>query len=145
MGRYIKILLVIGFLGMFFKAKTSSEKKPESPLAIVVKLQSAEAFRDYSTAKKYLDVDKTYSKYAGVSKMSPEKVWRELVEFNYEMSRSMKGVINTYPYHHYHITEKNNQVNASVIFNPLTKGDRGMVYNLEFRKNQWIIIGLDSL
>lgn len=129
-------------MSVFSCNKTQEHK--ESPFIIVVKLLSAEQKLDYNEAQKYIDVDKVYSKYLGSK--DPEKEWKELLQFNYNLGKDPK-FSNSIDFYKYDITENITKEDATVV---LTEKDieapiKKIIYKLDFLQNQWIVTSIDYI
>lgn len=140
--KYYLILFTLGFT-IFSCSQKPEKNNPnmESPLATVVKLESAEAIRDYDAARKLIDVEKVYSKIARESNKTPESVWKEFVEFNSSIGNSSPKFTTSFPFHKYKITELNKKTCSEVKLTSLEDGQsiREIIYKLELKDGAWIV------
>ena len=127
-----------------FSMSCNNGNKANSPLAIVIKLQAAETMADFEEAKKYIDIDKVYSNHP--ASINPEEAWKESITFFYNLGKDKKFT-NVFKYYKYDIQETILKNNATVTFKALSRGDniKEIVYRLELRKNDWIVIGIDYI
>src|SRR5690349_4716975 len=86
----------------------------DAPLIAVIKLHSSESLADFEEAKKYIDVDKAYSKFANDS-LTAENAWRENVTFNQRLAQDQKFT-NVFKYFNYNISQIVEPSKAEVIF-----------------------------
>ncbi|HVY74264.1 MAG TPA: hypothetical protein VG890_05505 [Puia sp.] len=133
--KYIVLLMTATILVGSCQYKKTSSINP--PLATVVKVNAAEAFMDFEEAKKYQDINEIYSK---VDKQNPEKAWKEMVTFFYNLSKDKKFT-NQWKYYNYDITENINNKNAEVILKSKNKEAlfQTITYKLDLRQSVWII------
>lgn len=114
-----------------------------SPLITVINLQSAESTGDFESAKKFIDVDKVYSKQEESN--TPEESWKQMVSFFNKLGEGNKFT-SCFKYYKYNISEKIDKNNkAKVVFEALAKESqiRKITYNLTKRNNDWIVIRID--
>lgn len=117
----------------------------ESPLATVVKLETAESYKDYELAKKYIDVEKVYFDIAQKESKEPENIWKEMVEFNYSVGNSSNKFINSFPFHKYKIEEVINESVSKVTLTNTenTQNIKQIIYSLAIQNNKWKIISIE--
>ncbi len=117
----------------------------ESPLAIVIKLESSESFKDYETAKKFIDVEQVYSVIAKQENRKAEDVWKEFVEFNYSVGNSSNKFTSSFPFHKYKITEMVNVDRAEVKLEGTEEGQqiKEITYKLVLENEAWKVVSID--
>lgn len=135
--------LVIPWL-IFFGISCNTNKTMQaknSPLATVVKLQSAEFLMDYDEAKNYIDINSVYGGKSLSDSLSPEQAWIEMVSF---MANSTdKKFTRQFKYFDYDVIETINENKAEVFFKPKNSANKGITYKLELRKNNWVVYEID--
>ena len=109
----------------------------DSPLAVVVKLLSAEESADYESALRYLDVESAYGPLATGEK-SAEDVWRERVSFSYNLGTTKKFT-NQFRYHHYTIREWRTGRTTVISFDH-EDGKLKIVYRLRKDRAGWKVV-----
>lgn len=117
----------------------------ESPLAIVIKLETAESCKDYKTARNFIDVEQVYSTVAKQENKKAEDVWKEFVEFNYSIGNSSNKFTSTFPFHKYKIIET---INGDMSVVSLLGTDEGqkikeITYKLKVQNKSWKIVSID--
>ena len=137
---FLKTIFILAFL---ISACNTKMNQKESPLATVIKLQSAETFANLDEAKKYIDVEMVYLKDRPDS-ITAEKAWETYVMFGYNMAKDKKFT-NIFKYHNYNIKEEVAGDNATVLFESKDSESNisRIVYGLENRNNQWIVISIE--
>ena len=122
----------------------SKMSQMESPLAIVIKLISAESFADFDEAKKYIDLEKVYSNHTDTS--SAEQAWRSQVLFFYNIGKDKKFT-NHFRYYNYVITEEQKGENAEVTFESIhpEEGIYKIVYTLIRHDNTWEVVKIEYI
>jgi hypothetical protein len=115
----------------------------ESPLATVVKLISAESMGYIEVAKEYIDVKMVYSKHVNDS-IDYDKLFADQVKFMSSTTDSRK-MTNHFKYFNYEISETQEGETAEVKFESKDKKAslERIVYSLENRNNQWVVVGID--
>lgn len=76
----------------FVSCNNNKMPRMESPLAIVIKLISAESFADFDEARKYINLEKVYSNYTDT--LSAEQAWKNQVLFFYNLGKDKKFTNN---------------------------------------------------
>lgn len=116
----------------------------ESPLAIVIKLISAESLADFEEAKKYIDLEKVYSN--NIDTLTAEQAWENQVLFFYNIGKDKKFT-NTFKYYNYIIREEQKGGNAEVVFESIHPGDSisKIIYKLVQRDKTWQVVKIDYL
>lgn len=120
----------------------------DSPLAIVVKFESAQSFRDYETAKQFFNLESVYGKLAEKSNINVEEMWKQFVEFNYSMGNSSSKFTNCFPYHNYKIVVTENEKSSTIqlISKNIDSPIKEIKYTLNLiDNNKWIITQIDYL
>lgn len=124
-------------------------KKQESvnstPFAVVVKYISAENFVDTLEAKRYININKVYSKYIDKENPTANKVWRNQILFNQGLNNDKKFT-NHFKFSNYDFEEVIKDKNAKVIFVSKKKNAKikSIEYSLELTdKNQWSITDIE--
>jgi hypothetical protein len=136
----IFIILCLPFLGIGCANKKSMQTT-NSPLATVIKLQSAEFLMDYTEAKNYIDINSVYGGENLTDSLSPEQAWIDMVSF---MSNSTdKKFTRQFKYYDYDVIETVNSNKAEVFFKPKNNANKGITYKLELRKDVWIVYAID--
>jgi len=138
-----RIQLII--LSLFLLIACNTKPNMESPLVTVIKLNSAESLANFEEARKYLDVEKVYSKSAEGGK-SPEQAWKEYVQFNYNLGQDKKFT-NIFKYYDYEIKEELHQNKAEVTFEALSSKSKiqRIVYHLEMYDDRWKVVDKEYL
>jgi len=140
MGNKFLILLWLILVAISCNNKKNMQAQ-NSPLATVVKLQTAEFLMDYDEAKKYIDINSVYGRENLVDSLSPEQAWIEMVTF---MSNSTdKKFTRQFKYFDYDVIETMDGNKAEVFFKPKNIANKGITYKLELRKNNWIVYEID--
>jgi hypothetical protein len=125
---------------------TCETKMPqiESPLAIVTKLISAESLADFQEAKKYIDVEKVYSKYKDT--LSAEQAWKNEVLFFYNIGKDKKFT-NIFRYYDYIIKEEYEGENAKVVFESIhpEQSVSKIIYTLTRHDKTWEVVGIEYI
>ena len=111
-----------------------------SPLAVVIKLNAAEELRNFDEAKKYQNIQSIYGEIAKKESKDPEKLWHDMVDFFYNISRGSKFT-NLIVYYNYNIREVIDNNNAEVILIAKNSKDniKSINYTLKFEKDSWIV------
>lgn len=114
----------------------------ESPLSSVIKLISAESTGSIDEARKYIDIERVYSKYTNDT-LDVENIWKEQIEFKSSKDASSKFT-NHFKYYNYKIVEEINSSQAVVSFIAINKksNTREIIYSLEKRNNIWKVIDI---
>lgn len=117
----------------------------ESPLATVIKLESSESFKDYETARNFIDVEQVYSAIAKQENRTSEDIWKESVEFNYSIGSSSNKFTSTFPFHKYKIIETVNGDVSEVKLLGTEVGQRikEITYKLSVQKTSWKVVSID--
>lgn len=134
--------IVISMLIMFSCAENKSAIL-ETPFVTVVKLISAEQGLAFDEAIQYIDVIQVYSK---LGSENPEADWKELLKFQYNLSKDKKFT-NDFKYYDYDIEETVTDNNAVVCFKAkdVNSSIKKITYGLEQRQNKWVVIAIDYL
>lgn len=86
----------------------SIDKRKDSPLHVVIKLLSAESVGNFEEAKKYIDIEKVFSKDPSYNNRNADSIWSEYKEYIQSMGsltdRSGKFT-NCFLYYQYDISE----------------------------------------
>ncbi|MBP2832611.1 hypothetical protein J8281_10485 [Aquimarina sp. U1-2] len=132
--KYIIIMIAI-----ITSLACNKQKVKERPLTTVIKLQSAESILNFEEAKKYIDVKAVFEKYPGSK--NPEKEWKEMVSFFYNLGNNKKFT-SQFKYYNYNVTETISKQSANVIFTSINKEVKikKIFYSLEMREENWIVI-----
>jgi hypothetical protein len=119
-----------------------SNAQINSPLVTVIKLQSAETVADFKAAKNYIDINRVYSKYP--ESESPEKEWKSMVEFFYNLGQDNKFT-NSFKYYTYEIKEEidNNKATVSFLSKNPKSSIKKITYELELQEKKWLIVGIE--
>lgn len=117
----------------------------ESPLATVIKLESSESFKDYETARKFIDVEQVYSVVAKQENRTSEDVWKEFIEFNYSLGNSSNKFTSSFPFHKYKITEMISGDRAEVKLAGIESGQKikEITYKLALENKDWKVVSID--
>jgi len=142
----MKFYTILLTLALFI---ASCEKRQEAatmdcPLATIVKLESAEAYKDYNAAMNYIDIEKVYSAIAIKENKTSEQVWKEFLEFKYTVGKSNKFV-STFPLHKYKISKIIKENTAEVQFTGTEEGQRIKVitYRLTLENKSWKVVAIE--
>jgi hypothetical protein len=138
----------ISFLLLIVVISCNKKKVPiitqkESPLAIVVKLISAESMGYIEVAKAYIDVKSVYSNHVNDS-IDCDKLFAEHVEFM-SMTTDSKKMTNHFKYFNYVISESWNENSAIIKFeskDSVASLER-IIYSLEDRNNKWMVVSIE--
>jgi hypothetical protein len=116
----------------------------ESPLAIVIKLISAESLANFDEAKKYIDVEKVYSN--NIDTLSAEQAWKNQVLFFYNIGKDKKFT-NNFKYYNYIIKEEQKEGNAEVVFESVHPEESisKIIYTLTFHDKTWVVVRIDYI
>ena len=145
MGNQIEIRIYIYSLVflLFLSCSNHTGESNMSPLITVINLQSAESTGDFESAKKFIDVDKVYSKQEESN--TAEESWKQMVSFFNKLGEDNKFT-SCFKYYKYNISEKiDNNNKAKVVFEALSKESqiKKITYNLTKKNNDWIVIRID--
>lgn len=112
----------------------------DTPLMVVIKLQSAEAQLNFDIAKKYVNVEKVYNDFPG--ELDAEEKWKEIQKFYSTIGKSKKFT-NQIAYFKYRIDETIKNNTATVTFTALNEKAmvKEIVYTLE-REEKWMVVGI---
>lgn len=137
-----KLYVVCFFMLTLTNSCHKKNVSEETPFMSVVKLLSAEQDLKYDEAKNYIDVIQVYSKYS--QSQDPEKEWKDLMQFNYNLGEDPKFT-NSMRYYEYNIQEIVNGEKAKVILtNKNTSSSiKEIVYSLDYQNNKWVVIAID--
>jgi hypothetical protein len=115
----------------------------ESPLAIVVKLISAESMGYPEVAKRYIDVNQVYSKHVPDS-INYDTLFTEHVKIMSSTTNSNK-MSNHFKYFNYEIVETYEGGQAKVKFAARDNSAslERIIYSLEDRQGEWIVVDID--
>lgn len=138
MRRYIILIFLSALSACGKKVNVVSD----SPLVVVIKLQSAESLEDFSTASKYIDTKVAYSAFANDT-LSAEDAWRDIVRFNHALAQD-KRFTNDFKYYQFDISEEIRMPKAQVSFrsNDVKAKLMKLTYDLEFRDSVWIVVNV---
>jgi hypothetical protein len=138
------LLLQVGIIMLLTNCKINKYESINSPLATVIKLNAAESLMNFDEARKYQDVDKIYGKDTGGDKLSAEDVWKEKLEFFYNLGKDKKFT-NQWKYFDYDIVEKITNNTAEVILKSKDQEAnlQEIRYKLEMRQGSWIVVDID--
>jgi len=137
------LLLVILACG---KATVDNSLIMESPLSSVVKLISAESLGNIDEAKKYINIERVYSKHINDT-LNAESLWREQVKFKSTENNSSKFT-NQFKYYNYEISETiSSPMKAKVSFIPFNKDSstKEINYSLEKENDVWKVIDIEYI
>lgn len=137
MKKYLIIILLLTLI-------SCTKKNLNSPLATIVKLQSAQEVKDYEEAVKYIDVNKTYSRCKKVG-IKPYDCWVSYVNFSYNFGRADKKFTNRFGYYNYDIKEFINGDKSTVEFISLSRKKKEIIYSLDLIKQNWIVVGIEYI
>ncbi|MDL2320544.1 hypothetical protein LJC45_05375 [Alistipes sp. OttesenSCG-928-B03] len=141
MENKITVLSLIGLMSLMLSCSYSKTTK-ETPFMTIVKLNSAQEFLDFQKAKQYIDINAVFSH--SPSTVDAEKEWKELLQFQYKLGQDKKFT-NSFNYSRYDFKEiMIDKSNCKVEFIPLESSDRTIVYFLELRGKQWVVIRIDT-
>jgi hypothetical protein len=113
------ILLLTSILILFSSCeKDNNPKMKESPLAIVIKLKSAEALINFEEAKKYIDLKRVFEKIT--EPLDAEEEWKKINTFFHSLGTNKKFT-GQFKYFNYKINEIINKSNATVTFTSINK------------------------
>lgn len=139
----MKNLIIITLAFMTLGCKGQVDAKKESPLATVIKLQSAEALMNLDEAEKYIDVEKVYARYSESN--NPKEEWKKMLSFLYNIGGTNKFT-NQFKYFNYDIEQVINESNATVSFISIDKDAciKQITYTLsEIDDGRWKIIAIE--
>ncbi|MCX6206176.1 MAG: hypothetical protein NTZ19_07995 [Bacteroidetes bacterium] len=116
----------------------------ESPLAIVIKLISAESLANFEEAKKYIDIEKVYS--SNIDTLSAEQAWKNKTLFFYNIGKDKK-FSNNFKYYNYIIKEEQNRENAEVVFESIHPEDsiNKIIYTLNQHNKAWEVVKIEYI
>jgi hypothetical protein len=136
--------IFFGLVLMILVSCNSKMTQIESPLAIVIKLISAESLANFDEAKKYIDVEKVYSN--GIDTLSAEQAWKNQVLFFCNIGKDKKFT-NNFKYYNYIIKEEQKGENAEVVFESIHPEDSisKIVYKLIQEDKTWRVVKIDYL
>lgn len=140
----------ITFLLIYLAFSSCSQRKDmnmESPLATVIKLETAESYKDFETARKFIDVEKVYAKTAKGENKTAEIIWKEFIEFNYALGNSSAKFTSSFPFHKYKIAEIITGNTSEVKLSGIESGQKikEIIYRLELQNSSWIIVAIDYI
>jgi lipoate synthase len=115
----------------------------DSPLVSVIKLISSESLGNIDVAKKYIDIESVYSEHINDS-INYVELYEKQVKFKSNIDKSGKFT-NQFKYYKYNINEVINKSNATVTFIDNENQIREIIYSLEKRKENWIVIGIQYI
>lgn len=110
----------------------------ESPLSVVIKLQSAESIQDIDAAMVYIDVESVYTELAKKEGLTAKEYWKDFMSLGATVNdkKFTKNIL----YHDYVIEELiENEYSAMVVFR--SKLESGIVIRYGLRKNDgpWVV------
>jgi hypothetical protein len=145
--RQYSLIVLFWCLVLSSCAQKQDSVSMENPLATVIKLEAAESFKDYETAKKFIDIEKVYAKTAKDENKKAEIIWKEFIEFNYAIGNSSAKFTNSFPFHKYKIIESINGNTSEVKLSAIEGGQkiREIIYKLELHNRSWVIIAIDYI
>ncbi len=145
MKPYLAYLLFGLLFASCEQKKDTAIAMTESPLVIVIKLEASESFKDYETARNFIDVEKVYSVVAKQENRKPEDVWKEFVEFNYSVGNSSNKFTSSFPFHKYKITEMVSGDRAEVKLEGTENGQqiKEITYKLALENKTWKVVSID--
>lgn len=138
------INLLFGIM-LFSCEQNKDHRLIESPIAIVIKLVTAESFKDYDAARKHIDLEQVYSVVAKQEGKSEEDVWKELVEFHYSLGNSSHKFTTLFPFHKYKIIETINGDNSVVKLLATEEGQsvKQITYKLNLQNESWKVVSIE--
>ena len=136
------VILFFGAILMLFISCNHKTHQEESPLAIVIKLISAESFADIKEAKKYIDIEKVYAN--NVDTLLAEETWRGQILFSYNISKD-KRFTNHFKYYDYNIKETQDGKSANVVFEAKSPESiiSAIVYTLTQYNEAWKVCKIE--
>ena len=139
-GKIVFFILIL----MVLVSCNNKTSQIESPLAIVIKLISAESLADFDEAKKYIDLEKVYASHPDT--LSAEQAWKSQVLFFYNIGKDKKFT-NNFKYYDYIIKEELKEKNAEVVFESIHPEDSisKIVYKLIQDDKTWRVVKIDYL
>jgi len=143
MSKRIFYIIISFCLVILVSCKTSTTSTKESPLAVVIKLVSAEELSDFEAAKKYLDVEKAYH---AMDTVSAENMWKAKVNFANAIGNDKKFT-NIFKYYEYNIREKVINDKAEVMFEAIDPEAtvHKIVYHLSSVNKEWIVFKIEYI
>lgn len=138
-----KCIILIGFALMTLSCIENKATILETPFVTIVKLIDEEQALNYENALQYIDVVQVYSKLGSTD---PVGDWKKVVDFHYKIGKDNKFT-NNFGYAKYDIEETINDKKAIVSFKSKDANSsiKAIIYGLEKRQNNWIVISIDYL
>ncbi|OYU79340.1 MAG: hypothetical protein CFE23_14640 [Flavobacterium sp. BFFFF1] len=140
-----KICLALIIL-QFYSCEMSKKINVDStPLSTVVKFISSESFIDTVEAKKYIDIEKVYSKYIDNENASAQKVWENRIAFLSNLSNDKKFTPH-FKFYNYTISEQNSKKISKITFTSKrpNEGIKAIEYSLALDAGEnWKIIDIE--
>jgi outer membrane cobalamin receptor len=136
--------IFFSLVSMIVVSCNSKMTQIESPLAIVIKLISAESFANFDEAKKYIDVKKVYSN--DIDTLSAEQAWKSQVLFFYNIGKDKKFT-NNFKYYNYLIKEEQKGENAEVVFESIHPEESisKILYTLNRHNKTWEVVKIEYI
>lgn len=140
---------VVALAGLVLLVSCNSQKvlnMGDSPLIVVIKLNSAESLNNREEARKHIDVQsvydpKKYSNEAGKKSPSAEEIYEEYLNFIGSLKRDKK-FSSEFPYHYYNIKEIVKDDIAEVIFSPKNNEAKYVQFGLTLVNGQWVVTSI---
>jgi tRNA A37 methylthiotransferase MiaB len=135
------------FLILLIICSCQKEKNKDinkSPFGIVVKFITAESFMDTIEAKKYINIERVYSKFIDKENTTAQKVWESKLMFSYNLSRDKKFT-NHFGFYEYEFEETMNNDKSSILFTD--KNKKASIESIEYlleldSSGNWIIVDI---
>lgn len=146
MGNLIELtkrsLYSIGIIVLIFCScnENKIDKGNRNPITSVIKLESAQLFNDYEIAREFIDLTSVYGEIARIENTKVDSIWFRAINFNNSLGNSSSKFRPLLPFHKYNIIENINGNTSTVELTPTNKSSKKIIYSLNLKNNQWIVI-----
>lgn len=143
MIKTIKPLVLLLIIIVTAGCSRDSVEEINSPLATVIKLESAISMGDSDIALEYIDIMEVYGDLAEEQNTEVEKIWNELISFNVTLNNEKKFT-STFPFHKYTFSQEfDGQDYANVRFISLKEsGIKNQSYKLNKSSTGWRVVSI---
>lgn len=118
----MKNLYILLIVLVFYACEIKNKDIDSAPLSTVIKFISSESFIDTVEVRKYIDIDKVYSKYIDKENPTADQVWKNKIKFLSNLDNDRKFTSH-FKFYNYTISENDSSNTSKIIFTSKKKND----------------------